>query len=558
MSRRKKAGIIVGCVIAIIIIAVIATYTPTYTISVSVSPPGAGFVSPAGGQYKSGEQVSLTANPISGYSFDYWSGRASGTPSSIIITMDSDRSVTANFVPAPTDIGSTEAQQLTGYLEEISRGWDRPSVDGANSILSTESLGPEAWESFFEEYFSDPNHHFTDDLRNYLTYPTFHWFSDDVHANLQQGLFSLLIDIINSQTDAYLESDRAFLTQESPIVQSLHNSHRFLHTMIHYQVSSLENRDNIIGFYKNLIKDNPNIYGNASLDVDKYPFAGAFRAQAHINLAEALQLTDTILYTEIADILELGGIKRDIFQDYGVLLIDNNGLDTHQLEVIKSILESVPSELHNLCSITVNSFLGNDGDEKLRLTRKVGVNIFGNKVGTRVLNMFPNEVPSHLSDGFSRVAIHELNHRVDGFHIKGNETFEKRKEQLLEQAGVAKMNYLRSDIRDGYFQETPQEFFAAISNQYFSNSEHTLSLGIERFNQGRPEPLNQFLFFADVYSRGGSSTLFYTLDTAGNLAKTEVPIVRDGDGHIIELHIGAEHYGFQLDTDGNVVSVILP
>jgi len=98
MSKKKLAGIIVGCIVVIIIIVVIATHTSTYTLSVAVSPSGAGSVSPAGGQYKSGEQVELTASPASGYTFDYWSGSASGSSPTITITMDSDKSITANFM----------------------------------------------------------------------------------------------------------------------------------------------------------------------------------------------------------------------------------------------------------------------------------------------------------------------------------------------------------------------------------------------------------------------------------------------------------------------------
>ncbi len=108
--------------------------------------------------------------------------------------------------------------------------------------------------------------------------------------------------------------------------------------------------------------------------------------------------------------------------------------------------------------------------------------------------------------------------------------------------------------RDGFFQEAPQEFFASISNQYFSHSEHTLRLGIERLNQGIAEPLNQFLFFAEVYSLGGDFTLFYALDTEGNLTRTEVPAVRDSQGRIVELHTEGTLYTFQLDAEGHVVS----
>lgn len=111
MSKGKLAGIIVACTIAIIVAIVLVIPplletpttdrkpepTATHTLSVSVSPSGAGSVSPSGGEHESGVQVTLTASPASAYTFDYWSGCASGTTSTIAITMDSDKSLTANF-----------------------------------------------------------------------------------------------------------------------------------------------------------------------------------------------------------------------------------------------------------------------------------------------------------------------------------------------------------------------------------------------------------------------------------------------------------------------------
>jgi len=106
MSKGKLTGIIVGFTIAIIMAIVInrppPTATTTYTLSVGVSPSGAGSVSPSGGEYSPGAQVTLTASPASGYIFDYWSGSALGTTSTITITMDSDKSLTANFETIPT------------------------------------------------------------------------------------------------------------------------------------------------------------------------------------------------------------------------------------------------------------------------------------------------------------------------------------------------------------------------------------------------------------------------------------------------------------------------
>jgi len=70
-----------------------------FTLTTSVNPPGAGTVSlsPPGGTYDSGTSVTLTALAASGYSFDDWSGDASGTSATVSVTMDSNKSVTANF-----------------------------------------------------------------------------------------------------------------------------------------------------------------------------------------------------------------------------------------------------------------------------------------------------------------------------------------------------------------------------------------------------------------------------------------------------------------------------
>jgi uncharacterized repeat protein (TIGR02543 family) len=98
MSKNKRLAIIVTC--TVVVIAALLLYLKPwerYTLSVGINPPEAGSVSPEGGEYKSYQRVTLTASPASGYTFDHWSGNASGATSGITITMDSDKSVTANF-----------------------------------------------------------------------------------------------------------------------------------------------------------------------------------------------------------------------------------------------------------------------------------------------------------------------------------------------------------------------------------------------------------------------------------------------------------------------------
>lgn len=78
-------------------------------------------MSPSGGEYKSGLQITLTATPASGYTFDHWTGGASGTTPTVTITMDSDTSLTANFKP------TTQTYTLTTSVSPSGAGSVSPS-----------------------------------------------------------------------------------------------------------------------------------------------------------------------------------------------------------------------------------------------------------------------------------------------------------------------------------------------------------------------------------------------------------------------------------------------
>lgn len=69
-----------------------------YNLSTSFSPSGSGNVSPSHGIFDAGTQVTITAIPASGWRFDHWGGDASGSSNTVIVTMDSSKSVAAYFV----------------------------------------------------------------------------------------------------------------------------------------------------------------------------------------------------------------------------------------------------------------------------------------------------------------------------------------------------------------------------------------------------------------------------------------------------------------------------
>ena len=114
--------------------AVTAIFTQDqYTLAINLGPSGVGVVSrsPDKATYVYGDQVQLTAVGNPGYTFSGWSGDASGTASSITITMNGDKTVTAKFlyssqvslkagynlVSFPTIVGQTA---ITDLLSSIS------------------------------------------------------------------------------------------------------------------------------------------------------------------------------------------------------------------------------------------------------------------------------------------------------------------------------------------------------------------------------------------------------------------------------------------------------
>jgi hypothetical protein len=140
MSKKKLAGIIVGCIIVVIVVVVITTLQPPptpayYTLSVSVSPSGAGSVSPSDGEYESGLQVTLNAIPASGYTFDYWDYATAGFifTNPFTITMNSNKTITAHFkVVEPSPVVENRPPFI---MQLIPDSWS--TVAGTNTMIGT-------------------------------------------------------------------------------------------------------------------------------------------------------------------------------------------------------------------------------------------------------------------------------------------------------------------------------------------------------------------------------------------------------------------------------------
>ena len=98
-------------------------YPIMYTLAVSISPVGMGTVikNPNMTAYPSGQMVQLTANPISGWQFDHWSGNLSGSTNPTSISMNGNKIVTAHFIiEIPDTTPPVTTSKLTGTMGQNS------------------------------------------------------------------------------------------------------------------------------------------------------------------------------------------------------------------------------------------------------------------------------------------------------------------------------------------------------------------------------------------------------------------------------------------------------
>ncbi len=72
----------------------------TVPVNTSVVGSGTVVVSPSAGPYAQGSQVSFTATPAPGWTFQGWSGSVSGSANPLLISLTGDTSIVATFAPA--------------------------------------------------------------------------------------------------------------------------------------------------------------------------------------------------------------------------------------------------------------------------------------------------------------------------------------------------------------------------------------------------------------------------------------------------------------------------
>jgi hypothetical protein len=471
------------------------------------------------------------------------------------------------FTRADDQLSATDKADLTNHLNTIADdpGWPQASVSAANNILIKSEYTAEAWNSFFSDYFS--TNALTDRLHNYLVYPVFSWFDESVHLRLQEGLIHPLLNqnVENGWTTA-IAGDGSTFASNPLLRQSVYYSQDMLTRMGKAETLSAvpARKQEIYDGLTNLISANPTVLkNNVTADRSSQPYFGTLRTQAHMALlanapsaSSSRPVFDPTVKTTICNTLGLTGDYAGLWNDHTVLFADNNLASACQRGTLSNFLNLIPSQLQNTNSITIHDYLGTDNSEdRLYFLERPysGVNIFGIDVGVVSENSFPSDVQAGNVDLFSACLAHEVNHVVDHYAVQGDFVLAARRQALLAAAGNDARNYLRSMFDDGFFQQAPQEFIASIANEWFTDSSKTIELGLVRFDAGRHDPINQALFFAEIYSLGGDSTFFYNINTNGDILQQIVPLDRNTAGFIDELTFDGKQYRFDLDLEGNVL-----
>jgi hypothetical protein len=107
-----------------------------YELTTSITPTNGGVVTPSEGTFELGEVVELYSTPKENYKFKNWGGDISKTSESIIITMDSNKNITAIFELLDTD--------SDGVTDDIDTCPDTPSeeqVDDYGCSITNNSDG---------------------------------------------------------------------------------------------------------------------------------------------------------------------------------------------------------------------------------------------------------------------------------------------------------------------------------------------------------------------------------------------------------------------------------
>lgn len=152
----KKAKIAIVLLLGIMLVSVLGCGQKEWQLSTSVV--GQGSISPNEGTYSDSVELTLTASPASGWSFDHWGGHCSGSQNPVTITMDSDKTVYAYFTqptPTPTVLFSDDFSDPSSGWSTFSDSDGSAFYQGGWLHVKNNKYSEVSTYSYANQYFTD-------------------------------------------------------------------------------------------------------------------------------------------------------------------------------------------------------------------------------------------------------------------------------------------------------------------------------------------------------------------------------------------------------------------
>ena len=130
-----------------------ANFIKQYSLTVTADP-NAGTVSQKGGTYDAGTKINLTATTVFPYAFNSWSGTDNDSTNPTTVTMNTNKSVIANFKKLTAGQPVNDSKNI----------WGGGNTSVAIELNQSEWVQGELWGPYFRAVIQDPNGAIVKDL----------------------------------------------------------------------------------------------------------------------------------------------------------------------------------------------------------------------------------------------------------------------------------------------------------------------------------------------------------------------------------------------------------
>ncbi len=452
-------------------------------------------------------------------------------------------------------LSASDRTALINALDVIAYNWVQTSVDQANAVLMSGPYSAAAYEAFFTEYFVTLGRPWTNGIRNYIGYPVFFWAPAPQRTLLQEGLTRAAWKKLDGLATALGNNVGPALAADSGIRETLFSVGAFF-TAFESSLSLIapQMRGYWVARLAELVAAHPTILGaSPTFSGTTQPYLAAYRAQTWMALADVRPL-DACAANGIASTLGLTGTRATLMTKNGVLLHDNNALPQSTLTAISSLVDAFPTPLVVFGHVVQADSLNNVAPTNVGFGSRGEVGITNVAPGTQLENPFPAEVAAVSTDTWLEGLLYSAHFSIQRELIDANPVRASRRDALIARAGTTDKQFLRSMTGAAFFQSYPSTLIPSTSLQYWTDSARTLDVALVRFDAGFKEPINQFLFMADLYSVDGGVVPAYRMWPDASVDRAAWPVIRNAAGHITTLTTDGGKFVFTIDDGGFVTS----